>query len=55
MWHAGGTMGFRTVIERFTKDGLTIVILSNRADVNPGELSEKIAGLILATTSRSAL
>jgi CubicO group peptidase (beta-lactamase class C family) len=55
MWHAGGTMGFRTVIQRFTKDGLTIVILSNRADVNPGELSEKIAGLILATTSRSAL
>jgi hypothetical protein len=55
MWHAGGTMGFRTVIQRFTKDGLTIVILCNRADCNPDELSEKIAGLILTTTSRGAL
>jgi CubicO group peptidase (beta-lactamase class C family) len=55
MWHAGGTMGFRTVIQRFTKDGLTIVILGNRADFNPDELSEKIAGLILAATSRGAL
>jgi CubicO group peptidase (beta-lactamase class C family) len=55
MWHAGGTMGFRTVIQRFTKDGLTIVILCNRADFNPDELSEKIAGLILTTTSRGAL
>ena len=55
MWHAGGTMGFRTVIQRFPKDGLTIVILGNRADFNPDELSEKIAGLILTTTSRGAL
>jgi CubicO group peptidase (beta-lactamase class C family) len=55
MWHPGGTMGFRTVIQRFTKDGLTIVILANRADFDPDELSEKIAGLILTTTSRGAL
>jgi CubicO group peptidase (beta-lactamase class C family) len=55
MWHAGGTMGFRSVIQRFTKDGLSIVILGNRADFNPDELSEKIAGVILTTTSRGAL
>ncbi|HEY1467454.1 MAG TPA: serine hydrolase domain-containing protein [Candidatus Acidoferrum sp.] len=48
MWHAGGTMGFRTVIQRFTKDGLTIIILCNRADFNPDEYSDKIAALLLA-------
>jgi CubicO group peptidase (beta-lactamase class C family) len=47
MWHAGSTMGFRTVIQRFTKDGVTIVILCNRADLDPTQLSEKIASLIL--------
>jgi CubicO group peptidase (beta-lactamase class C family) len=48
MWHAGGTMGFRTVIQRFTKDGLTIVILCNRADFNPDEYADKIATVLLA-------
>jgi CubicO group peptidase (beta-lactamase class C family) len=47
MWHAGGTMGFRTVIQRFTKDGVTIVILCNRADLDPTEYSDKIAGILL--------
>jgi CubicO group peptidase (beta-lactamase class C family) len=47
MWHSGSTMGFRTVIERFTKDGLTIVILSNRADLEPKEYSDNIARLLL--------
>jgi CubicO group peptidase (beta-lactamase class C family) len=48
MWHAGGTMGFRTVIQRFTKDGVTIIILCNRADFNPDGYSDKIAGILLA-------
>jgi CubicO group peptidase (beta-lactamase class C family) len=48
MWHAGDTMGFRTVIARFTKDGLTIVILCNRADFNPDEYSDNIATVLLA-------
>ena len=48
MWHAGDTMGFRTVIQRFTKDGLTIVILCNRADFNPDECADKIATVLLA-------
>ena len=48
MWHAGGTMGFRTVIQRFTKDGVTIVILCNRADLDPTAYADKIAGILLA-------
>ena len=47
MWHTGSTMGFRTVIQRFVDDRLTIVILCNRADLDPRELSEEIADLIL--------
>jgi CubicO group peptidase (beta-lactamase class C family) len=47
MWHTGSTMGFRTVIERFTAENLTIVILCNRTDLNPEALAEKTADLYL--------
>jgi CubicO group peptidase (beta-lactamase class C family) len=47
MWHSGSTMGFRTVIQRFPSDGLTIVILSNRTDLDAKALSEKIASSML--------
>ena len=43
MWHYGETMGFRTAIQRFTGDGLTIIILCNRADPNPTALALQIA------------
>jgi CubicO group peptidase (beta-lactamase class C family) len=45
MWHSGTTIGFRNVIERFTMDHLTIVILCNRADFDPTVLSFKIFDL----------
>jgi CubicO group peptidase (beta-lactamase class C family) len=48
MWHTGSTMGFRTVIERFTDDHLTIIILCNRTDLDPESLALKVAGLYLA-------
>jgi len=45
MWHTGSTMGFRTVIERFTEsDGLTVIMLCNRTDLDPEKLALKIAG-----------
>ena len=44
MWHTGSTMGFRTVIERFTEgDGLTVIILCNRADLDPEKLALQAA------------
>ena len=44
MWHTGTTLGFRTVIERFTEsDGLTVIILSNRDDLNLEKLALQIA------------
>lgn len=49
MWHYGETAGFRTAIERFTGDGLTVIVLSNRADLDAGKLALKVAGLYLAS------
>lgn len=39
MWHYGDTMGFKTAIQRFTKDGITIIVLCNRTDLDPGTLA----------------
>jgi len=47
MWHSGSTMGFRTVIERFYGDDLTVIILCNRTDIDPESLAVRAAGLYL--------
>jgi CubicO group peptidase (beta-lactamase class C family) len=47
MSHDGGTIGFRTTIQRFTDDALTIIVLANRTDINPEELALKVADLYL--------
>ncbi|MGA8504839.1 MAG: serine hydrolase domain-containing protein [Candidatus Sulfotelmatobacter sp.] len=49
MFHDGGTIGFRTTIQRFPDDKLTIIILSNRADTDPNALALKVADLYLET------
>jgi CubicO group peptidase (beta-lactamase class C family) len=49
MWHTGSTVGFRTVIERFTaRDGLTVIILSNRADLDPEALALRVADIFVS-------
>ena len=47
MWHYGETSGFRTAIQRFTEDGLTVVVLCNRSDIDAAALALKIAGLYI--------
>lgn len=47
MWHYGETAGFRTAIQRFPDDGLTVIVLANRADVDAAGLALKIAGFYL--------
>ena len=42
-WHHGETMGFRSVVERFPADGLTIVMLANRDDLDLRSLALKLA------------
>jgi CubicO group peptidase (beta-lactamase class C family) len=46
-WHTGTTMGFRTVIERFTAGNLTVIILCNRTDLDPEALAVKTADIYL--------
>ncbi len=45
-YHDGGTMGFRTTIQRYVNDQLTIIVLSNRTDVSPHDLAEQIASIL---------
>jgi CubicO group peptidase (beta-lactamase class C family) len=49
MWHTGSTMGFRTVIERFTEaSGLTVIVLCNRTDLEPEKLALQIADMLFS-------
>ncbi len=47
MHHDGETIGFRTTIQRFTDDNLTVIVLANRTDVDPEALALKVADLYL--------
>ena len=48
MWHTGTTTGFRTVIERFPGQKLTIVIQANRTDLDVAALALKAADRLLS-------
>jgi CubicO group peptidase (beta-lactamase class C family) len=48
MWHYGETVGFRTAIQRFTADVLTVIVLANRSDVEAAPMALKVAGFFLA-------
>jgi len=45
--HYGETVGFRTAIQRFPDDALTVIILANRAEVDAPALAESVADLYL--------
>jgi CubicO group peptidase (beta-lactamase class C family) len=42
-WHSGSTRGFSTVIDRFTTEKLTIVVLCNRTDLDASRLALQVA------------
>jgi CubicO group peptidase (beta-lactamase class C family) len=44
IWHHGDTTGFRAAFDRFTDDGLTVVVLANRDDVDAMALALEVAG-----------
>jgi CubicO group peptidase (beta-lactamase class C family) len=52
MWHDGETIGFRTTIQRFPDDNLTIIVLANRTDIDPEALALKVADLYFGKTAR---
>ncbi len=43
MWHHGETMGFRSIVERFPADGVTVVVLANRDDIDLKSLALELA------------
>jgi CubicO group peptidase (beta-lactamase class C family) len=50
LWHSGETIGFRNVIVRWPRRGLTVVVLTNRDDPEPYETAKKIGALALRET-----
>ncbi len=47
MWHYGDTVGFKTAIERFTRDKLTIIVLCNRSDLDAALIASKVVNVYL--------
>jgi CubicO group peptidase (beta-lactamase class C family) len=47
IWHYGETTGFTTVIDRFTESNLTVIVLSNRSDLDSETLGLKLANIYL--------
>ena len=46
-WHSGETIGFRNVIVRWPRQRLTVVLLSNRNELEPYQTALKIGALFL--------
>jgi CubicO group peptidase (beta-lactamase class C family) len=52
MWHDGETIGFRTTIQRFPDKKMTVIVLANRADIDPKELALKVADVYFSESLR---
>jgi CubicO group peptidase (beta-lactamase class C family) len=48
MWHYGETVGFRSTIQRFPDDGLTIIMLCNRSDLSPTDQALRVSDIYLS-------
>jgi CubicO group peptidase (beta-lactamase class C family) len=46
--HNGGWQGFETHISRYVDDKLTVVVLTNLGDADPGRITDQVAKLYLA-------
>jgi CubicO group peptidase (beta-lactamase class C family) len=46
--HDGSWQGFETAIDRYVDDQLTVVVLTNLADAEPGKISRHVAEMYLA-------
>jgi CubicO group peptidase (beta-lactamase class C family) len=51
MWHTGSTQGFRTAIERFPEEKLTVIVLANRTDLDAAALALRAADVFLKDTN----
>ncbi len=46
--HSGSWQGFKTQISRYVDDKLTVVVLANLAEAEPGKIAEHVAGMYLS-------
>ncbi len=53
MYHDGETCGFRTTIQRFVDERLTIIVLANRTDLDVDGLALKVADLFAPPPERT--
>ncbi len=51
--HDGAWQGFKTQISRYVDDKLTVVVLSNLAEANPGKIAEGVAEIYLNGPARA--
>jgi CubicO group peptidase (beta-lactamase class C family) len=51
--HDGAWQGFKTQISRYVEDKLTVVVLSNLAEANPGKIAEGVAEIYLNGQARA--
>jgi CubicO group peptidase (beta-lactamase class C family) len=54
-YHDGSTEGFRTAIQRFVGDHLSVIVLCNRTDQGASELALKVTDLFLQPTTEPSL
>jgi CubicO group peptidase (beta-lactamase class C family) len=45
--HTGSTIGFRTAVQRFPEQYLTVIVLVNRANSSPWTLAERVVDIVL--------
>jgi len=46
MWHYGDTMGFKSAVLRYFDSDLTVIVLSNRTDLDAGALALEAAAMV---------
>ena len=51
--HDGAWQGFKTAIDRYVDDRLTVVVLANLAGARPGEIAQHVAEIYLAEAKNS--
>jgi CubicO group peptidase (beta-lactamase class C family) len=52
--HDGAWQGFKTSIERYVDDQLTVVVLANLAEAKPGEIAKHVADIYLSDSKNPA-
>ena len=54
MWHYGDTVGFKSAIERFPQERLTVIVLCNRSEVDAPALALRVTDVALASRKQLA-